>query len=118
MKEGVQKLILEYFNCNIFDEAYELSPGIKKNIEETFTFAYNHHQTKREINEQLAGSNISELRDRIRSNNNPFPVRLGIYKSKLKKEAFATEGTIHALIRNIIADYYDNKSGKAFVQKT
>lgn len=114
MKEGVEKLIYDYFNCNIFDEAYELSPGIKKNIEDSFQYAYNKHLTKQDLNAEFEGTNISELRERIRSYNNPYPIRLGHLKPLLQKDAFAIEnGTIHMVIRNIIANHYHYSEKKS-----
>lgn len=107
LKREIEKLIYNYFNCDVFNEDYQLSAGIKQNIIETFTFAYNHHKTGREINAELEGSNIAKLRNTIRSYNNPFPVRFGMLKIKLQQDAFKQEnGTIHGVIKQIVEEYY------------
>ena len=114
LSQGIRDLITEYFDCDVLADNYDISEGFKKNIIETFTYAYNNHLSKRAINKELEGSNIYKLREKIRSNNKPFPVRWGDLKPKLQMEAIEKNISMHAACREIVREHFERQENPPY----
>jgi hypothetical protein len=101
LNNGIRELINEYFKIDVLDE-WPMTPETKENIIKTFTYAWERHQSVKSVAKQLQHSNLSELRDRIikqiGSDYNPFPIRLGVLKSKLQQEACTAKLSLHRYI--------------------
>lgn len=105
----IKKSITKYFYCDILDPVHKLSVSLKINIIETFTYAYDHHLSDKEIQEQLEGSNLWEVLQRLRDQNKPFPVRWGVLKPRLQEEALSKGMSMHAFCREIGWHYFNSK---------
>jgi len=107
VKDGVRQLIIEYFKSDVLKDE-PMSVDTRQNIIETFTFAYNTHQTINAIVKELQGSNLSEFRDRLikrmGSNYNPYPIRLGNLKPKLQMEAMDCNKSLHGYILMLLRE--------------
>ncbi len=106
IKPGVKELTIEYFKVDVFSEP--LTPETRKNIIDTFTYAYNNHLSIQAIVMELKGSNLCEMRERIikrlGSNYNPFPLRLGETKPILQMKALEVNKSLHGYILSILRE--------------
>jgi hypothetical protein len=100
--EGINELIVEYFKIDILKQ--NLRPETRQNIIDTFTYCYNHHMEGEQIAKELEDSNLSDLRDRIKSNSQPYPLRLGELKPYYQMMAVENDISLHKCLLNVLKD--------------
>lgn len=107
VSEGVNELIMFYFKVDIL-KSEPLTEENRKNIIETFTYAYNNHLTNQAIYRELKDSNLSQIRDRIikrmGSNYKPFPLRLGDLKPIYQQRAMQGGKTLHGYLLHVLRE--------------
>lgn len=103
--EGVRELILDYFSYDVL-AGNILAEDLRENIIKTFTYCYERHLTTQFIARELAGSQISQYRDkvikRMGSNYNPYPIRLGQIKPQLQRQANESGKSLHGYLLSLL----------------
>lgn len=107
MTEEVLALIFEYFKMDVLQE-WPMSKEMEAEIIKTFTTANAKNLSSWHIYHLLKGTPIEDLRTKIvgynKDNYKPFPVRLGMAKPKLQKEATAKGWTLHRYLLYIVGE--------------
>ncbi len=110
-KNAINDLVIEYFKSDILNS--NLDKETKELVLKTFTYAHEKKLHIRAIIHELEGSRLSEIRNRIierlGSNYNPYPVRLGELKPMLQMEACENNKSLHGQVLKILREYYELK---------